>query len=102
MTELTLVQAINQALDQEMGRDKSVMLLGEDVGFAGGVFRVTEGLQKKYGKDRVVDTPLAESAILATAIGLSLNGMRPVPEIQFFGFLYEAMAQLMCHAARMR
>ncbi len=102
MPELTLVQAINQALDQEMERDERVVILGEDVGHNGGVFRVTEGLHAKHGGDRVVDTPLDESGIMGTAIGLAIAGMRPVPEIQFEGFLGPAYDQLVNHGGRMR
>jgi len=102
MAELTLVQAINQALAQEMERDERVVVLGEDVGRNGGVFRVTEGLQERFGEDRVVDTPLAESGIIGSAIGLAMNGMIPIPEIQFEGFLGPAYDQLVNHAARYR
>lgn len=99
---LTLVDAINEALYQEMERDPRVVLLGEDVGLNGGVFRVTDGLQKVFGADRVVDTPLAESGIMGTAVGLAIAGMRPIPEIQFEGFLGPAYDQLVNHAARYR
>ena len=99
---LTLVDAINEALYQEMDRDERVVCLGEDVGLNGGVFRVTDGLQKKFGADRVVDTPLAESGIMGTAIGLAMGGMRPIPEIQFEGFMGPAYDQLTNHAARYR
>ena len=102
MPEMTLVQAINHALDFELGRDPRVVILGEDVGLNGGVFRVTDGLQAKHGEDRVVDTPLDESGIMGTAIGLAIAGMRPVPEIQFDGFLGPAYDQLVNHAGRMR
>jgi pyruvate dehydrogenase E1 component beta subunit len=102
MANLTLVQAINLALIQEMEEDDRVILLGEDVGANGGVFRVTEGLHQRFGGDRVVDTPLAESGIIGTAIGLAMAGLRPVPEIQFEGFLGPAYDQLCTHAARMR
>lgn len=102
MAQLTLVQAINQALDQEMAADPRVMCLGEDVGLNGGVFRVTEGLQKKYGPERVVDSPLSESGIMGSSIGLAMNGMRPIPEIQFEGFMGPAFDQLVNHAARFR
>ncbi len=102
MPQLTLVQAINTTLAQEMRRDSRVVILGEDVGPNGGVFRVTEGLQDKFGKDRVVDTPLDESGIMGSAIGLAIGGMRPIPEIQFEGFLGPAYDQLVNHAARMR
>ncbi len=99
---LTLVDAINEALYQELERDPRVVLLGEDVGLNGGVFRVTDGLQKVFGPDRVADTPLAESGIMGTAIGLAMAGMRPIPEIQFEGFLGPAYDQLCNHAARYR
>jgi pyruvate dehydrogenase E1 component beta subunit len=102
MANLNMVQAINLALIQEMEKDERVMLLGEDVGANGGVFRVTEGLQKRFGARRVVDTPLAESGIIGTAIGLAMGGLRPVPEIQFDGFLGPAYDQICSHAARMR
>ncbi len=99
---LTLVDAINEALAQEMEKDSRVILLGEDIGLNGGVFRVTEGLAKRFGTDRVVDTPLAESGIMGSAIGLAMAGMRPIPEIQFEGFLGPAYDQLVNHAARYR
>lgn len=102
MAQLTLVQAITLGLEQEMARDERVVILGEDVGKNGGVFRVTEGLQAKFGEDRVVDTPLAESGIIGTAIGLAMAGMRPIPEIQFEGFLGPAYDQIVNHAARYR
>jgi len=102
MANLNMVQAINLALIQEMEKDERVLLLGEDVGNNGGVFRVTEGLQKRFGGKRVVDTPLAESGIIGTAIGLAMGGLRPVPEIQFEGFLGPAYDQICSHAARMR
>jgi pyruvate dehydrogenase E1 component beta subunit len=102
MANLTLVQAINLALIQEMEEDARVMVLGEDVGANGGVFRVTEGLHQRFGGDRVVDTPLAESGIIGTAIGLAMGGLRPIPEIQFEGFLAPAYDQICTHAARMR
>lgn len=102
MANLTLVQAINLALIQEMEADSRVLLLGEDIGKNGGVFRVTEGLWQRFGPDRVVDTPLAESGIIGAAIGLAMGGLRPVPEIQFEGFLGPAFDQITTHAARMR
>ncbi len=102
MAKLTLVQAINQALDHEMARDDRVIILGEDVGKNGGVFRVTEGLAEKHGEHRVQNTPLDESGILGAAIGLAMAGMRPVPEIQFEGFLGPAYDQIVNHAARYR
>lgn len=99
---LTLVDAINEALYQEMERDERVVCLGEDVGLNGGVFRVTEGLQKRFGPDRVIDSPLSESGIMGSAIGLAMGGMRPVPELQFEGFMGPAFDQLVNHAARYR
>ncbi|MCA9290671.1 MAG: alpha-ketoacid dehydrogenase subunit beta [Phycisphaerales bacterium] len=102
MANLTLVQAINLALIQEMEKDDRVLILGEDVGRNGGVFRVTEGLHQRFGDARVVDTPLAESGIIGTAIGLAMGGLRPVPEIQFEGFLGPAYDQITTHAARFR
>jgi pyruvate dehydrogenase E1 component beta subunit len=97
-----MVQAINLGLDQEMARDNSVVLLGEDVGVDGGVFRVTDGLIEKYGEQRVIDTPLAESGIMGTSIGMAIAGMRPVAEMQFSGFAYLAIPQLEGHASRLR
>ena len=102
MAQLNMVQAINQALSQEMARDDRVVLLGEDVGRDGGVFRVTEGLLERFGAERVLDTPLSESAIMGAAIGMAAYGLRPVPEIQFMGFTYSAFEQLFAHAARLR
>ena len=102
MVKATIVQAVNMAMDQELKRDKNVVVMGEDVGVNGGVFRATDGLQKKYGKDRVIDTPLSEEAIVGTAIGMAVNGLRPVVEIQFSGFVYAAFDQLFSHAARIR
>ena len=99
---LNLVQAVNEALDIAMGADKRVMILGEDVGRNGGVFRATDGLWKKYGDDRVVDTPLAEIGIMGSAIGLAVNGMRPVAEIQFDGFMPSVFDQVVCHLGRIR
>ena len=102
MRVLNLVQALNEALDLALARDARVLVFGEDVGQLGGVFRVTEGLQKKHGEARVFDTPLAESGILGTAIGLAIGGMRPVAEIQFAGFLYPALDQILSHLGRWR
>lgn len=102
MPQLNMVEAINQALLQEMERDPRIIVLGEDVGLNGGVFRVTNGLQQRFGADRVVDTPLSESGIVGTSIGLAMAGMRPVPEIQFDGFLGPAYDQLNTQAARCR
>jgi pyruvate dehydrogenase E1 component beta subunit len=102
MPKLTMVQAINLALQQAMEKDDRVLVLGEDVGVDGGVFRVTEGLLEQFGEQRVMDTPLAESAIVGTAIGMAVYGLRPVCEIQFSGFSYFAMHQLESHASRLR
>src|SRR5512136_1976142 len=102
MARLNMVEAINLALREEMERDKRVVVLGEDVGREGGVFRVTDGLQEKFGPDRVVDTPLAELGIVGTAIGMALYGLRPVPEIQFDGFLYPCLDQINNHLGRIR
>lgn len=102
MAKLTMVQAINLALAQEMERDKDVLLLGQDIGRDGGVFRVTDGLFEKFGAGRVLDTPLAESAILGTSIGMAMAGLRPVCEMQFSGFSYLMMGQFEAHATRMR
>jgi len=102
MPKLTMVQAINLGLDQEMARDDTVLVLGEDVGQDGGVFRVTDGLLAKYGEARVIDTPLAESGIIGTAIGMALAGLRPVAEMQFCGFSYLMLPQLEGHASRFR
>jgi pyruvate dehydrogenase E1 component beta subunit len=99
---LNMVSALNLALDQEMARNERMMILGEDVGREGGVFRVTDGLQKKYGERRVVDTPLAESAIIGAAVGLAAGGMLPVAELQFEGFIHLAMDQLCNQLARFR
>jgi pyruvate dehydrogenase E1 component beta subunit len=102
MAKLNLVEAINQALAQELEADPRVILLGEDIGKNGGVFRVTDGLQKRFGADRVVDTPLSESGIIGSSIGLAMAGMHPVPEIQFEGFMGPAYDQLTNQAARCR
>ncbi len=102
MAKMTMVQAINLALQQEMVTDDRVILLGEDVGRDGGVFRVTDGLIGQFGAQRVIDTPLAESAIVGMAIGMAVYGLHPVCEIQFSGFAYQAFHQLENHAARLR
>ncbi len=102
MAKLTMVQAINLALTQEMERDPNVLVLGEDVAQDGGVFRLTDGLLEKFGPVRVLDTPLAESAILGTSIGMAMAGLRPVCEMQFCGFSYLMMGQFEAHATRMR
>lgn len=97
-----MVQALNLALRQEMSRDPDVVVLGEDVGVDGGVFRVTEGLLDQFGPDRVIDTPLAEAGLVGASIGMALYGLKPVCEIQFLGFLYQAFHQLKSHASRFR
>ncbi len=102
MPTLTMIQAITTALDEEMSRDERVMLLGEDVGKRGGVFLATEGLQKKYGVDRVMDSPLSEAAVIGAAVGLAAHGMRPVAEIQFADYVFPGMDQLFSQAAKLR
>ncbi len=102
MAKMTMVQALNLALRQEMARDDSVILLGEDVGVDGGVFRVTEGLHDLFGEERVVDTPLAESMIAGVSIGMAIYGLKPVCEIQFSGFSYYCLHQIEGHASRIR
>jgi pyruvate dehydrogenase E1 component beta subunit len=102
MTTLTLSRALNEGLRKAMENDPKVLIMGEDVGKLGGVFRVTDGLQKDFGEDRVIDTPLAESGIVGTAIGLALRGYRPVCEIQFDGFVYPAANQIISQLAKMR
>ena len=99
---MTMIQAITDALRTELSNDPNVLVFGEDVGANGGVFRATEGLQKEFGEDRVFDTPLAESGIGGLAVGLALQGFRPVPEIQFFGFVYEVMDSISGQLARFR
>jgi 2-oxoisovalerate dehydrogenase E1 component beta subunit len=98
---LTFIEAITEALDQELGRDERVFILGEDIGLSGGVFKATAGLLDKYGEDRVLDTPLAEGIIIASAIGCAMMGLRPVPEIQFTDFITPAMDQLVQQAAKL-
>ncbi|MCE8429004.1 MAG: alpha-ketoacid dehydrogenase subunit beta [Candidatus Methanoperedens sp.] len=102
MAKLNMVQAINLALQEEMQKDPAVVVLGEDVGVDGGVFRVTEGLLDRFGSERVIDTPLAESGITGTAIGMAVSGLKPVAEIQFEGFSYMTIDQLAAHASRIR
>jgi pyruvate dehydrogenase E1 component beta subunit len=102
MEEITLVEAVNQALAHELAADPRVVLLGEDIGVNGGVFRATAGLAERFGKDRVIDTPLAEGLIAGMSIGLAAQGFRPVAEIQFMGFIYPAIDQLLNHASRLR
>jgi len=102
MPQMTMVKAINDALRVELKRDPNVLVFGEDVGTNGGVFRVTDGLQKEFGEDRVFDTPLAESGIGGLAVGLATQGFRPVAEIQFIGFIFEAADSILVQAPRMR
>ncbi len=102
MAQMTLLQAINTALHEEMSRDDNVVVLGEDVGINGGVFRATEGLYQKFGADRVMDTPLSESGIIGAAIGMAVYGLKPVPEIQFADFIYPAFDQIVSEMAKMR
>jgi 2-oxoisovalerate dehydrogenase E1 component beta subunit len=102
MKKLTMVQAICDALRVALASDPSVVVLGEDVGRNGGVFRATEGLWQEFGDDRVIDTPLAEAGIVGTSIGMAVNGLKPVAEIQFMGFIYPAFEQIVTHAARLR
>ena len=102
MKIMNMVNAINNALDIKLSEDKNIVVFGEDVGVEGGVFRVTEGLQKKHGADRVFDSPLAESAIVGTAVGMAAAGLRPVVEMQFCGFVYPAFNQIISHLSRMR
>lgn len=99
---VNMVQALNSALDLEMKKNDQVVVLGEDVGLDGGVFRVTDGLFEKYGKDRIIDTPLAEAGIVGAAIGMAAGGLRPIAEIQFMGFVLPAFNQIVAHVARMR
>ncbi|MGZ4159864.1 MAG: alpha-ketoacid dehydrogenase subunit beta [Neobacillus sp.] len=102
MAQMTMIQAITDALRTELQNDSKTLLFGEDVGINGGVFRATEGLHKEFGEDRVFDTPLAESGIGGLAIGLALTGFRPIPEIQFFGFVFEVMDSIAGQMSRMR
>jgi 2-oxoisovalerate dehydrogenase E1 component beta subunit len=102
MAQMNMIQALNSAMDVMMARDASVVTMGEDVGYFGGVFRVTDGLQRKYGQHRVLDSPIAEGGIVATAIGMSVNGLRPVAEIQFADYIYPAYDQIVSELARIR
>ncbi len=102
MAKRTMVQAINEALHQKMQEDSSVIVLGEDVGVDGGVFRATINLIEAFGAERVIDTPLGESSIVGASIGMAMNGLKPVVEIQFMGFIYQGFDQMLNHAARMR
>jgi pyruvate dehydrogenase E1 component beta subunit len=102
MVEITMVSAVCQALDHALGEDDSVVLLGEDIGINGGVFRATEGLQQRYGSQRVIDTPLAEAGIGGVTVGMAVAGLKPVAEFQFLGFIYSAFDQIISHVGRMR
>lgn len=102
MPDITLIEAVTQALAYELEKDENVLVFGEDVGKNGGVFRATAGLQERFGERRVFDSPLAESMIAGLAVGMSLQGLKPVAEFQFMGFIYPAMNQILSHAARMR
>lgn len=102
MAEVTLIEAVTQALAYEMRQDASVIVLGEDVGVNGGVFRATAGLHAKFGSERVLDTPLDETTIAGLTVGMAFQGMKPVAEAQFDGFIYPMMDHIVCHAARMR
>jgi pyruvate dehydrogenase E1 component beta subunit len=102
MAEWTLLEAVNRAFAAEMKRDEDVVVLGEDVGINGGVFRATAGLIEEFGETRVIDTPLAESVIVGMAIGMAAQGMKPIVELQFMGFIYPAVDQIINHAARLR
>ncbi|TME80695.1 MAG: alpha-ketoacid dehydrogenase subunit beta [Chloroflexi bacterium] len=102
MEAVTMAKAINLSLRDALTRDDSVLIFGEDVGALGGVFRITDGLQKEFGEERVFDTPLAESSIIGISVGLALRGFRPVPEIQFDGFIYPAFEQIVSHVAKYR
>lgn len=102
MAAITLIEAINQALDYELKNDPNVLVLGEDVSTNGGVFRATVGLVERYGKDRVIDTPIAENLIAGLSVGLSAQGFKPVAEFQFLGFIYSGLDQIISHAARLR
>jgi 2-oxoisovalerate dehydrogenase E1 component beta subunit len=102
MAVMNMIQALNSAHDVMLKRDENIVVLGEDVGYFGGVFRVTEGLQKKYGTTRVFDTPIAENGIIATAIGMAAYGLRPVAEIQFTDYIYPAYDQIVSEASRLR
>ncbi|MFZ8886395.1 MAG: alpha-ketoacid dehydrogenase subunit beta [Steroidobacteraceae bacterium] len=102
MAQMNMIQALNSAMDIMLGRDPKVVILGEDIGYFGGVFRTTDGLQRKYGEHRVLDTPIAEGGIVAAAIGMGVNGLRPVAEIQFADYIYPAYDQIVSELARLR
>jgi len=102
MAQMNMIQALNSAMDVMLERDPSVIVMGQDIGYFGGVFRTTEGLQRKYGEHRVLDTPIAEGAIIGTAIGMGVNGLRPVAEIQFADYIYPGFDQIVSELARLR
>ena len=102
MAQMNMIQALNSAMDIMLARDPNVVILGEDIGYFGGVFRVTDGLQRKYGEHRVLDTPIAEGAIVGAAIGMGVNGLRPVAEVQFADYIYPACDQIFSELARLR
>ncbi|WP_158737133.1 alpha-ketoacid dehydrogenase subunit beta [Alteribacillus sp. YIM 98480] len=102
MKKMTMIQGINDAMRTMLAEDENVLVMGQDVGVNGGVFRATEGLYEEFGKERIIDTPLAESGIIGTSIGLAVNGFKPIAEMQFFGFIYPAFNQIMTHATRIR
>src|SRR3979409_59758 len=102
MAYMNMVQALNSAMDIMLQRDPRVVILGEDVGYFGGVFRVTDGLQRKYGEHRVLDTPMAEGGIIGAAIGMGVNGLKPVAEIQFADYIYPGFDQVVRELARWR
>ena len=102
MARMNMIQALNSALDVMMARHRNVVVIGEDIGYFGGVFRVTDGLQKKYGDQRVLDSPIAEGGIVGAAIGMAVNGLKPVAEIQFADYIYPAIDQIASELARIR
>jgi len=102
LKNVNLVEAINMALNYSMSHDDSIVMLGEDIGKNGGVFRATDGLQDKFGCARIMDTPLAETSIAGAAVGMAVAGLKPIAEIQFMGFIYATLEHIICHAARMR
>lgn len=102
MAQMNMIQALNSAMDTMLGKDSSVVLMGQDIGYFGGVFRVTDGLQRKYGEHRVLDAPIAEGGIVAACIGMAVNGLRPIAEIQFADYVYPAFDQIVSELARLR
>src|SRR5215207_5018794 len=101
-TKQTIIEALNSAMAAEMERDERIVLIGQDIGKNGGVFRVTDGLQARFGETRVMDSPLAESGIIGTSVGMAINGLLPIAEIQFAGFTFLSFNQIVSQAARMR